>query len=80
MKSRDFWEEGFRRFGKENSSMTQIYAGDRSALFIDIRSMKENDLHGSVMRLVNTKDGVQLSINRKLEGTRNVKGHIFYFL
>ena len=59
--------------------MTHFYAGDRSALLIYIRNMKENDLHGSVMRLVNTKDGVQLSINRKLEGTRNVKGHIFYF-
>ena len=42
MKTRDFWEEIFRRFGKENSSLdaTDFYAGDRFALFIDLRSMK----------------------------------------
>ena len=39
--------------------------------------MKENDLHGSGMRLVNTKDGVQLTINRNLKGTGNIKCHIF---
>ena len=61
MKTRDFWEEIFRRFGKENSSLdaTDFYTGDRFALFIDLRSMKENNLHGSGLRLVNTKEGVQ---------------------
>ena len=36
IKTRDFWEEIFRRFGKENSSMdaTDFYTGDRFALFI----------------------------------------------
>ena len=43
-------------FGKENSSMmpSEFYARDRFALFVDLRSMKENDLHGSGMRLINT--------------------------
>ena len=70
MKTRDFWEEIFRRFGKENSSLdaTDFYAGDRFALFIDLRSMKENNLHGSGLRLVNTKEGVQLSIKRNTSG------------
>ena len=60
MKTRDFWEEIFRRFGKENSSLdaTDFYTGDRFALFVDLRSMKENNLHGSGLRLVNTKEGV----------------------
>ena len=39
--------------------------------------MKENDLHGSGMRLVNTKDGVQLAINRDLKGSGKIKCHIF---
>ena len=77
MKMRDFWEEIFRRFGKENSSLnaTDFYTGDRFALFIDLRSMKENNLHGSGLRLVNTKEGVQLSIKRNTSG--NVKCNIF---
>lgn len=78
MKARDMWEEVVRRFGKENSSMTPSeFYSDRFALFIDLRSMKENDLHGSGMRLVNTKDGVQLAINRNLKGSGNIKCHIF---
>ena len=40
--------------------------------------MKENDVHGSGMTLVNTKDGVQLAINRNLKGTG--KCHIFILL
>ena len=74
MKTRDFWEEIFRRFGKENSSLD---AGDRFALFIDLRSMKENNLHGSGLRLVNTKEGVQLSIKRNPSGSGNAKFNIF---
>ena len=64
MKTRDFWEEIFRRFGKENSSLdaTDFYTGDRFALFVDLRSMKENNLHGSGLRLVNTKEGVQFRL------------------
>ena len=79
MKTRDFWEEIFRRFGKENSSLdaTDFYAGDRFALFIDLRSMKENNLHGSGLRLVNTKEGVQLSIKRKTSGSGNANCNIF---
>ena len=76
--ARDMWEEVFRKFGKENGSMapSEFYS-DRFALFIDLRSMKENDLHGSGMGLVNTKDGVQLVINRNLKGSGNIKCHIF---
>ena len=77
MKTRDFWEEIFRRFGKENSLLdsTDFYAGDRFALFIDLRSMKENNLHGSGLRLVNTK-GVQLSIKRNTSGSGNAKCYL----
>ena len=79
MKTRDMFEEVFRRFGKENSSMnaTEFYAGDKFVLFIDLRSMKDNEFHGSGLRLVNTKEGVQLTINRTATGSGNVKCHIF---
>ena len=79
MKTEDLREEVFRRFGKENSSvnLTDVYAGDRFALFFDLRSMGENQLHGSGLRLVNTKEGVQLTINRTTSGSGNVKCHIF---
>ena len=79
MKTRDMWEEANRRFGKENSLMTpsDFYAGDKFALFIDLRSVEDNALHGSGLRLVNTKEGVQLTLNRKTSGSGEAKCHIF---
>lgn len=81
MKTREMWEEVNRRFGKENSSMTpsDFYAGDRFALFIDLITMKDSELHGLGLRLVNTKEGVQLTVNRKALGSGEVKCHIFIF-
>ena len=73
------WEEVFRIFGEENSAINAIdfYAGNRFALFIDLRSMIDKDLHGSGLRLVNKKE-VQLAINRKASGSgNNVECHIF---
>lgn len=58
-------------------NVTDFYGGDGFALFVDLRSMGENQLHGSGLRLVNTKDGVQVTINRTMSGSRNVKRHIF---
>ena len=62
MKTRDMFDEVFRRFGKEHSLMNVIdfYAEGKFALFVDLRSMKDNELHGSGMRLVDTKDRVLL--------------------
>lgn len=58
-------------------NVTDFYGGDGFALFVDLRSMGENQLHGSGLRLVNTKDGVQVTINRTMSGSENVKRHIF---
>lgn len=82
MKTGDLWEEVYGRFGNENGSMnvTDFYAGDRFALFVEMRSMGENQLHDSGLRLVKTKHGVQLTINRTTSGSGNVKRHIFILL
>lgn len=52
MKTGDPWKEVWRRLGMENSSMnaTDVFAGDRFRLFINLISMKDNDLHGSGLR------------------------------
>ena len=56
---------------------TDLNAGDRFALFIDLRIMRDNDLHESGLKLVNMKEKVQLLISRKASGVGNVKCHIF---
>ena len=39
--------------------------------------MRDNDLHGSGLRLVNREEGIQLAIDRKASGSGNVECYIF---
>ena len=39
--------------------------------------MRDDDLDRSGLKSVNAKDGVQLTINRKVSWSENVKCHIF---
>jgi len=39
--------------------------------------MADQTVHGSVTRLVNTTDGVQLEIKRSANGSGNVMPHVF---
>ena len=39
--------------------------------------MRDDDLDRSGFKSVNAKDGVQLTINRKVSGSENVKCYIF---
>ena len=81
LKTRDAWEEikrHFHRHGDEsNMDTTKFITEDKFGFFIDLRSMADNDLHGSGLRLVNTKDGVLLEIERSTSGSGSVKCHIF---
>ena len=71
IEGRDLWDEVSRHFGEvasqtatSNMNAADFYTGDKFELFIDLRSMEDTQLHGSGLRLVNTKDGVQLEIER----------------
>ena len=79
MMTNDLWKAIWKKFGKENSSMTEtkFYAGGKYGVFIDLRSISDNDLHGSGLKLINTKDGVNMTIKRATEGSGNVNCHIF---
>ena len=52
---------------------TDLNTGDRFALFIDLRSMRDYGLHEIGLRLDNTKEGAQLAVNRKASGSGNAK-------
>ena len=84
----DMWRETSRFFGtkskkasgaydKPNMSLAKYLAGNKFGLFIDLRSMANTTLHGNGQRLVNTQDGVQLTIERNTTGSETVKCHIF---
>ena len=84
----DMWREISRFFGtkskkssgaydKPNMSLAKYLAGNKFGLFIDLPSMADTTLHGNGQRLVNTQDGVQLTIERNTTGSGTVKCHIF---
>ena len=82
IEGKDFWEEANRFFGQKNKKkqhmdLTKLFTADIFGLLIDLRSMRDQSLHGSGSRLVNTKDGVQLELERKASGTGEVKCHVF---
>lgn len=55
--------------------MQQTFLLQTFGLFIDLRSLRDDDLQRSGLKLVDTKR-VQLKINRKASGSRTVKHHI----
>jgi len=57
--------------------VTKFYTGDNFGLLIDMRSMADQEIHGSGKRIVNSTDGVQLEIERKAEGSGKLNCHVF---
>ncbi|KAL9955126.1 hypothetical protein ACROYT_G036412 [Oculina patagonica] len=78
----DIWGEVKRFFMKEKNktqhmTLQKFYTEDKFGLLIDLRSMADHSMHGSGTRLVNTKDGVQLELERKASGSGNLNCHIY---
>ena len=84
----DMWREASRFFGtkskkssgaydRPNMSLAKYLTGNKFGLFIVLRSMADTTLHGNGQRLVNTQDGIQLTIERNTTGSGTVKCHIF---
>ena len=65
----DVWKEVTHFFLKaknktQHMNARKFYTEDKFGLMIDLRSMADHSMHGSGTRLVNTKDGVQLELER----------------
>ena len=78
----DVWEEVKRFFLKaenktQHMNATKFYTENKFGLMIDLRSMADHSMHGSGTRLVNTKNGVQLELERNKSGSGNVNCHIY---
>jgi len=78
----DLWVEARRFFVKEKNEKEHLNlklfaSGDKFWLLIDLRSMPDQNIHGSGTRLVNSTDGVQLELHRKATGSGVIKCHVF---
>jgi hypothetical protein len=72
MRMQDQWEEIKKHFMGEsiketkdcNMDIMKYYDDDKFALWLDLRTIEDNTLHGSGKALQNTKDGIQLAIKK----------------
>jgi len=81
VEGKDMWEEVQRFFVKEKNKTehmdaTKFYTGDNFGLLIDMRTMADQEMHGSGRRIVNSTDGVQLEIERKAVSV-DLNCHVF---
>ena len=69
MSPRHFWKEARRYFTEKDLCATDMdetdYLRNKFCLFIDLRSFKSNVHHGNGLRVINTKDGIQIEIHKK---------------
>ena len=76
----DQWESIKQRFPRSLESEvtgTKFYTEDKFALWIDLRSHADNEIHGSGLALKDTRDGVKLEIRRKVGGSGNITCDMF---
>ena len=69
MEPRHFWREACRYFMEDKAlcatDMDETdFLKNKFCLFIDLRSFKNSEYHGNGLRVINTKDGVQLEIRK----------------
>ena len=56
---------------------TDFYTNDKFALWIDLRTLSDNNIHGSGLALRDTRVGVKLEIRRATGGSGTVTCHMF---
>ena len=62
LEARDLWEQAYRFFGKEkskpqNMDMKKFYTGDKFGLVLDMRTTRDQTMHGSGKRVVGSSEG-----------------------
>ena len=75
----DFWQSLNNRFNTKDTLKESDFYADKFALWIDLRSYPDNDIHGGGLFLYNTRDGVKIEIERQTGGSGNITCHMFVF-
>ena len=73
----DFWQSLNNRFNTKDTLKESDFYADKFALWIDLRSHPDNDIHEGGLILNNTRDGVKIEIKRQTGGSGNITCHMF---
>lgn len=63
MKPSDIYREVMEKYG-DYVSPSQFFHGNKYALWVDLRTSKDSDIHGQGLKMVSIQDGVMLEIKR----------------
>ena len=85
MDPRHFWKEARRYFAQDKDccqiDMSEMdFLSNKYCLFIDLRSFEHNMYHGNGLRVMNTKDGVQLEIRKHNTAEAGRDDRIFAYI
>ncbi|KXJ07079.1 hypothetical protein AC249_AIPGENE2238 [Exaiptasia diaphana] len=72
----DFWTAIVNRIGITDITQKDFYT-NKFALWIDLRTYYDNNMHGGGLVLNSTKDGVKLEIKRTAGGSGNITCYMF---
>ena len=73
----DLWQSIIRRVGVSDSIKEADFYTNKFALWIDLRSYPDNNVHGNGLELTSTRDGIRLEINREKTGGRILTCYMF---
>ena len=74
----DLYKSMLQRFtGDTSVKEKDFYTNDKFALWIDLQTHSDNNIHGSGLALRDTRDGVKLEIRKKAGGSGNITCHMF---
>ena len=74
----DQYKSILQRFtGDTSVKEKDFYTNDKFALWIDLRTHSDNNIHGSGLALRDTRDGVKLEIRRATGGSGTITCHMF---
>ena len=77
MMATDLWQSMIKRVGLGDSIKESDFYTDKFALWIDLRTYPDNDIHGNGLYIIATRDGVTLEIKREKVGSRVLTCYMF---
>ena len=72
----DFWTAIINKMGITDITQKEFYT-NKFALWIDLRTYYDNNMHRGGLVLNSTKDGVKLEIKRTIGGSGNITCYMF---
>ena len=87
--TRKYFTEGKQKDGNANEVQKHLqlhdlgvgeYLTDKYALWLDIRMINENSLHGMGRRIENASEGITLQIEKKAETAGNLNAYIYLIM